>query len=99
MHRAVGARGERQACVFLQRQGIHIAAQKNGAAIGGSAQQRDKSRRRRTLDDLEWQSGERSLCLLGGLGCHEAQFRFFMDGAPERDHIGQLSAPCLDPFL
>ena len=60
-------RGERQAGVLGQRQGVHVAAQQHGAAVGRAAQDGHQAAGRGALADLQRQAGQRRLHLGGGL--------------------------------
>ena len=44
MHRAVGSRAICKAGIFMERQGVHIAAQQHRAAIRGAFEGRNEAR-------------------------------------------------------
>ena len=83
VHRAARARSERQTGVLDQRQGVHVAAQQDGAAVGRSTQDRHDAAGRRSLTDLEREARESRLHLGGRLGKVEAEFGFGVDRAPQ----------------
>jgi len=89
VHRAGGLRSEGEAGVFGQRQGVHVAAQEDRAAVGGAAQNGHQAAGRRSFTNFQRQAGQGRLHLGGGPGQIQAQFGLAVDGPAQGDSVGQ----------
>ena len=79
-HRTVNGRGKRQPGFLGHRQGVHIAAQQDGAAFPRPALQcRDKSGGRGAFSPLQRQVGQRPAHLVPRHRRHQAKLRLGMD--------------------
>ncbi len=99
VHRVLDLRGEFEAGVLVHRQRVHVAAEEDGAAVGGSTQGGDEARGGGAFRILQRQAGESGLRLGGGQRIVQADLGFGMDGAAQADHLGQQRVGGVDPVL
>ena len=99
MHRAVYCGFIIQSGVFVQWQGIHIAAQQHSPAIGRAAQYGDQACGRWALAKLQWQTRQRSFDFCQCFGVMQSQFRLAVDITAQRDQIGKKALGVIAPDI
>jgi hypothetical protein len=89
MHRACRFGSVIETGILVQRQRIHIAAEKHGAAVAGAFEGGDQAGGRGTLAELQRKPSERRLDLGERLRILQPKLRLAVDIAAQRNQVGE----------